>query len=187
MCVDVASDCKVLAHTHALAHLHMVYVRNCTDWLIINLYAIPRQTWMIKWKSRGCCFIVQLWEGPLLEIMLVHAFSMTVWNLTLPVTFAMVPLCYVVFQWQNICGIHLGKKQAGYGMQSHASAAEMDAAQPLSRDAKVSTYYVTISPDAKVHTHIMSQSQQILRFIYTVSKFPSQQINLFVIRAMACN
>jgi len=58
-----------------------------------------------------------------------------------------------VFQWQNSCGIHWGKKQAGYGMQSHASAAEMDAAQPLSTDDKVHTYYVTISPDAKVHTH----------------------------------
>lgn len=67
--------------------------------------------------------------------------------------FGMVPLCYAVFQWQNSCGIHLGKKQAGYGMQSHDSAAEMDAAQPLSTDAKVPTYYVTVSPDAKVHTH----------------------------------
>lgn len=36
-------------------------------------------------------------------------------------------------------------------MQSHSSAAEMDAAQPLSTDPKVHTFYVTISPDAKVH------------------------------------
>jgi hypothetical protein len=45
----------------------------------------------------------------------------------------------------------LGKKKAGFGMQSHSSAAEMDAAQPLSTDPKVHTFYVTISPDAKVH------------------------------------
>jgi len=91
----------------------------------------------------------------------------------------MVPLYYVVFQWQNSCGIHWGKREAGYGMQSHASAAEMDAAKPLSTDAKVPRYYVTISPDAKVHTHThththtLSQSQQMLKFIYIVSKFPS--------------
>jgi hypothetical protein len=52
-----------------------------------------------------------------------------------------------VFQWQNSYGINLGKKQAGYGMQSHTSAAEMDVAQPLSTDAKVHIYNVTISPD----------------------------------------
>jgi len=73
----------------------------------------------------------------------------------------MVPLYYVVFQWQNSCGVHWGKKQAGYGMQSHASAAEMDAAQPLSTDAKVPTYYVTISPDAKVHTHTHTHTHYV--------------------------
>jgi len=67
-------------------------------------------------------------------------------------------------------------------MQSHATAPEMDAALPLSTDAKVPTYYLTISPDAKVHTYThSSQSQHMQRFTYIVSKFPSQNINLFVI------
>jgi hypothetical protein len=98
------------------------------------------------------------------------------------VKLAVVSLYYVVFQWQNSCGIHWGKKQAGYGMQSHATAAEMDAAVPLSTDAKVPTYYLTISPDAKVHTHThSSQSQHMQKFTYIVSELPSQNINLFVI------
>jgi hypothetical protein len=42
-----------------------------------------------------------------------------------------------VLQWQNSRGIKTGKKQAGYGMQSHSSLAEMEVAQPLSADAKV--------------------------------------------------
>jgi hypothetical protein len=70
----------------------------------------------------------------------------------------MVLLCYIVFQWRNSCGINLGKKKTGFGMQSHSSAAEMDAAQPLSTDPKVPTFYVTISPDAKVHTHTLTHT-----------------------------
>jgi hypothetical protein len=59
------------------------------------------------------------------------------------------PLCFDIFQWQNSYGMKLAKKQAGYGVQSHASPAMMDVAQPLSSDAKVHSsqyslkYYLT--------------------------------------------
>jgi hypothetical protein len=46
-------------------------------------------------------------------------------------------LCFVTFQWLNSYGMKPYKKQAGYGVQSHASPAVMDVAQPLSLDAKV--------------------------------------------------
>ena len=82
----------------------------------------------------------------------------------------MVLLYYVVFQWQNSFGIKLGKKQAGYGMQSHASAAEMDAAQPLSTDAKVPTYYVTISPDANVLSLSLSHTHTRARACHNLSR-----------------
>jgi hypothetical protein len=85
----------------------------------------------------------------------------------------MVPLCCVVFQWQNSYAINLGKKQAGYGMQSHTSAAEMDVAQPLSTDAKVHIYYVTVSPDAKVHAHYITISVDGKAHIHCVKIFIS--------------
>jgi hypothetical protein len=46
-------------------------------------------------------------------------------------------LYFVVLQWQNSHGFKSGKKQAGYGIQSHNSVADMDATQQLSSDAKV--------------------------------------------------
>jgi hypothetical protein len=46
-------------------------------------------------------------------------------------------LCFITFQWLNNYGTKQYKKQAGYGVQSHASPAMMDVAQPLSSDAKV--------------------------------------------------
>jgi hypothetical protein len=59
-------------------------------------------------------------------------------------------LCFAIFQWQNRYGMKSAKKQAGYGMQSHACPAMMDVAQPLSSDAKVHLscsslkYYLTL-------------------------------------------
>jgi hypothetical protein len=42
-----------------------------------------------------------------------------------------------------------GKKQAGYGVQSHSSLAEMEVAQPLSPDAKVH-----LSSNVTQHTNL---------------------------------
>ncbi|XP_069689416.1 uncharacterized protein [Periplaneta americana] len=55
------------------------------------------------------------------------------WYLVKYVVFRIV---FQVRRWQNIYGKKSGKKQAGYGMQSHISPVEMDIAQPLSSDAK---------------------------------------------------
>lgn len=66
------------------------------------------------------------------------------------------PLKYAIFlailklrRWQNSYAINLGKKQAGYGMQSHTSTAEMDVAQPLSTDAKAfdAVFFIAANED----------------------------------------
>jgi hypothetical protein len=117
-----------------------------------------------------------------------------------------------MFQWQNSVRINVGKKQAGYGMQSHASIAEMDVAQPLSIDAKVLINYITISADAKVHMHnvTISADAKVYTHYVTIStdatvhthcvtisedgrvhiccvKIAIAHIHLLMIQTMACN
>ncbi|PNF16554.1 hypothetical protein B7P43_G07163 [Cryptotermes secundus] len=66
------------------------------------------------------------------------------------------PLKYVAFliilqlrRWQNSYGMKSAKKQAGYGVQSHASPAMMDIAQPLSSDAKAfdAVFFIAANKD----------------------------------------
>jgi hypothetical protein len=62
-----------------------------------------------------------------------------------------IPLCFVIFQWQNSYGMKSAKKQAGYGVQSHALPAMMDVAQPLSPDAKVHLLCHNLHSDVTQH------------------------------------
>lgn len=81
-----------------------------------------------------------------------------------------------MLQWQNNYGIKTGKKQAGYGMQSHSSLAEMDVAQPLSPDAKVhfTSRYLTFRL-----VHDINKRLQFFSIVYVIKPLAH---NIFILQ-----